>query len=286
MAETGCLKDAHFQNLQVDGVLSHSIKSPPWAWSTPNQFYDDFFNITMGTTEVKADALFSDKGWAATGTDTGGSISLATDQRGGVAIITNHAGGNNQTQLFAHKSFTMFAATAQQDITFKARFRTTSTANQHQSFFIGLTSNHAADFIADDTMITTVGTAQSTYGLMRAGPSGELVYRAYGQNDTTCRGDTGSGDALTDSVDATIHRWYVFTMTLTTAGGATSTHFAANYTLYDETAATPHTFTSATASPDLAFANQLCMGPAIIIKNGGSEAQVHEIDYIYCSQPR
>jgi len=283
MSAPGITQNTHAKDAAIDGSIS--VGRTNHFASTHNQMHDNFFSDGGGYPAGGATVLNTHTPtqggtvWKVTGTDAGGTAALsaaAGNEHTGVLLITNDGDDNDQTNLFSgHKSFIMNATA--KDLTFRARFRITSTAAAHQGFFIGLSSNDTADFIDDNAAAFDDGTSQSTYGIFRKADGGELLYTAATQNATTKGGTVGVGDALSGTANAVINNWMLATIHLVSKSAA---QFTAHISLKDETTGVIHAFHGVTDTGELAYASQVPMTPCICIKAGGDTVITYEIDYV------
>ena len=211
-------------------------------------------------------------------------------QHGGIWELKTGGTDNNQMNLFGGGTGSeggSFKLANGKDLYFKARFKLTTTAANHQGFFIGLTNRTVADFIDDDCNAYISG-AQSTYGLLRNASSGvSLDYKTVAHNDTNQDGNSEQGRVFSSpsTAQAVINNWMVFEMHIQNITDST-THASIQYNLTNETLGTTFTKTIANNNGECAFASQVAMSPVISIKTGETSVVTYEIDYILVSQTR
>ena len=246
------------------------------------EFFDDF----VGSNGVSTDTV-PGYPWTTLGSDTVYIKHL--QEHAGIWELKTGAADNDQMNLFGGGTGTeggSFKISNGKDLYFKTRFRITSTAANHQGFFIGLSNRTIADFIDDDCDAYIDG-AQSTYGLLRNASGGELDYKTVAHNNTSQDGSNEQGSVFStpSSANAVINDWMVFEMYFQNITDST-THTSIQYNLTNETTSTTFTKTIANNNEECAFSGQVAMSPIISIKNGDSTAVTYEIDYILVSQTR
>ncbi len=247
------------------------------------EFFDDF----VGSNGV---ATSSVPGYPWSTLNGGDTVYIKhLQQHGGVWELKTGGTNNNQMNLFGGGTGAeggSFKLANGKDLYFKARFRLTSVAANHQGFFIGLTNKTVADFIDDDCN-AYIGGPQSTYGLLRNASGGALDYKTVAHNNTTQNGTNEQGAVFSSpsTAEAIKDNWMVFEMHIQNITDST-THASIQYNLTNETLGTTYTKTIANNSGECAFASQAAMSPIISIKTGQASEVKYEIDYILVSQTR